>query len=276
MALTKFDTTGSFLIWSTMYGGSGDDLPHSLIVNSANELYVLGTTGSPNLPTTVGTYDNSFGGGTAYTPQGIGVSYPLGADMVVARFSADGTQLLGSTYLGGSLNDGHNSAANLKVNYADEMRGEVLLDDEENVVIVSCSTSPDYPTTAGAPQITFGGGTHDGVVSRLNSTLTSLQWSTFFGGNDADAAFSGELDPSGDLYICGGTTSTNLPVTAGAYQTRFPGWPGRCLRGALCTGRQCDPQLHVLRKQPIRPGLPDGPGPGEQPVPVRPNARGQR
>jgi gliding motility-associated-like protein len=223
MALTKFDTTGSFLIWSTMYGGSGDDLPHSLVVNSANELYVLGTTGSPNLPTTVGAHDNSFGGGTAYTPEGIGVSYPLGADMVVAKFSADGTQLLGGTFLGGSLNDGHNSSTNLKVNYADEMRGEILLDADENVVIVSCTTSPDFPTTAGAPQTSFGGGTHDGVVSRLNSTLTTLTWSTFFGGNDADAAFSGELDPNGDLYICGGTTSTNLPTTTGAYQTAFQG-----------------------------------------------------
>ncbi len=223
MALTKFDTTGSFLIWSTMYGGSGDDLPHSLVVNGANQLYVLGTTGSPDLPTTVGAYDNSFGGGSAYTPQGIGVSYPFGADMVVAKFSADGTQLLGSTYLGGAFNDGHNSAPNLKVNYADEMRGEILLDGNESVIIVSCSTSPDYPTTAGAPQAVFGGGSHDGVVSRLNNTLSALTWSTFFGGNDADAAFSGELDPSGDLYICGGTVSTNLPVTPNAYQPGFQG-----------------------------------------------------
>lgn len=223
IAVTKFDTTGSFLIWSTMLGGGGDDLPHSLIVDQNGELVLLGTTGSPNFPITTNAFDATFGGGTPYTPQGIGVSYPNGADMVVARLSNDGTQLLGSTFLGGSQNDGHNSAAALKVNYADEMRGEVLLAENGDVVVVSCTTSPDYPTTAGAPQTTFGGGSHDGVVSRLDPGLHALLWSTFFGGTGADAAFSGEFDEGGELYICGGTTSVDLPTSANAYQTSYQG-----------------------------------------------------
>lgn len=223
IALTKFDTTGTFLIWSTMLGGSGDDLPHSLIVDQNDELLVLGTTGSPDFPTTSQAYDQSFGGGVPYTPQGIGVSYPNGADMIVARISNNGQALLASTFLGGSLNDGHNSAAALKVNYADEMRGEILLAPNNDVVIVSCTTSPDFPTTAGAPQTIFGGGTHDGVVSRFNPALSSLMWSTFFGGSGSDAAFSGEYDDAGRLFICGGTNSTNLPTTANAFQTTFQG-----------------------------------------------------
>ena len=223
IAVTKFDTTGTFLIWSTMLGGSGDDLPHSLIVDANNELVLLGTTGSPDFPITSNAFDASFGGGTPYTPQGIGVSYPSGADMVVARLSNDGTALLGSTYLGGSQNDGHNSATALKVNYADEMRGEVLFADNGDVVIVSCTTSPDYPTTGSAPQTLFGGGTHDGVISRFDPMLTTLEWSTFFGGAGADAAFSGEFNDSGELYICGGTTSNNLPTSADAFQSTYQG-----------------------------------------------------
>ncbi|HEX2617389.1 MAG TPA: hypothetical protein VHL57_07585, partial [Flavobacteriales bacterium] len=223
IAVTKFDTTGSFLIWSTMLGGSGDDLPHSLIVNSNNEVVILGTTGSPNFPTTNTAYDRIFGGGTTYTPQGIGVSYPQGADMIVARLSNDGTQLLASTFLGGSQNDGHNSSDELKVNYADEMRGEVLLDANQNVIVVSCTRSTDFPVTANAPQPVFGGGTHDGVIVRMDPALTTLQWSTFIGGSLADAAFSGELDPQGELYICGGSNSTNLPATPNAYATSNSG-----------------------------------------------------
>ncbi len=223
IAITKFDTTGGFLIWSTMIGGSGDDLPHSLIVNENDEVFVLGTTGSPNFPTTAGAYDPSFNGGTAYTPQGIGVSYPIGADMIVARLSSNGGQLQGSTYLGGTSNDGHNSSAELKMNYADEMRGEVLLAPNGDVILVSCSQSNDFPTTPGAPQPIFGGGSHDGVVVRLNGSLTDLLWSTFIGGSGADASFSGELDVNNELIICGGTASTDLATTAGAFHTAYQG-----------------------------------------------------
>ncbi|MBK6543592.1 MAG: hypothetical protein IPG10_20490 [Flavobacteriales bacterium] len=107
-----------------------------------------------------------------FSPVGIGVSYPNGSDMVVARLSNDGSQLLGSTYLGGSLNDGHNSGVGLRYNYADEMRGEVLLDAEERVYVISCTQSADFPMTAGSPQPAFGGGSHDGVVARFDASLS--------------------------------------------------------------------------------------------------------
>ncbi|MBK9540414.1 MAG: hypothetical protein IPO12_16970 [Flavobacteriales bacterium] len=186
------------MLWSTMLGGQGDDLPHSLIVNANNEVYVLGTTGSPDFPTSGSAYDATFGGGATFSPVGIGVSYPNGSDMVVARLSNDGSQLLGSTYLGGSLNDGHNSGVGLRYNYADEMRGEVLLDAEERVYVISCTQSADFPMTAGSPQPAFGGGSHDGVVARFDAALSTLQWSTYVGGSGPDAAFGGEIFANGD------------------------------------------------------------------------------
>ena len=222
IAITKYDTTGTFLVWSTYLGGSLAEMPHSLIVDNNDQLLVLGTTGSSDFPI-AGGYDNSFGGGTTFTPAGLGLSYPNGCDMIVARLSADGSALLGSTYLGGSANDGLNSAPALKFNYADEVRGEVLLDTLGRVWVVSCTQSINAPVTSGAAQSAFGGGSHDGYVARFNPLLSQLQYASFIGGSDADATFSGEFDAPGHLFVCGGTTSNNLPASVGALDPTYNG-----------------------------------------------------
>ncbi len=219
IALSKWDTSGSFLVWSTYLGGNGDDLPHSLIVNADDELIVMGTTGSANFPTTAGAFQPQFNGGETYTPWGIGTRYPNGTDMVLARLSADGSQLLASTYIGGSSNDGINNAATLHYNYADDMRGEVDLSPAGNILVASCTESLDFPTTPGAYRTFHSGGSHDAVVFEFDPGLTTLNWSTFFGGTQVDAAYSLETDSQGNVFIAGGTTSINLPVTAGAINT---------------------------------------------------------
>lgn len=223
IALTKWDTTGSFLVWSTFLGGSGDELPHSLIVNSAGELIVLGTTGSANFPTTAGAFQPAFAGGTSFTPQGIGTRYPNGTDMILSRLSADGTQLLASTYMGGSGNDGINSAPALKFNYADEMRGEVEIGANGSILVASCTQSTNFPTTPGAYRATFTGGTHDAVLFEINPAFTTLHWSTYYGGSLSDAAYSLEQDSQGRIIITGGTNSVNLPGTPGSVGPNFHG-----------------------------------------------------
>lgn len=223
IAITKYDTTGSFLIWSTYLGGSAAEMPHSLIVDGNDQLHVLGTTASTNFPTTAGAFDDSFGGGTSFTPTGLGLSYPNGSDMIVAKLSAGGSQLLASTFLGGSGNDGLNSGTGLKFNYADEVRGEVLLDALGNVWITSCTQSTNMPVTPNAAQPDFSGGSHDGYVARFNPGLTQLQYGSYIGGSGADALYAGELDASGRLYVCGGTNSTDLPTSAGAVNAGFNG-----------------------------------------------------
>ncbi|MBK8227108.1 MAG: gliding motility-associated C-terminal domain-containing protein [Flavobacteriales bacterium] len=225
IAITKYDTTGTFLVWSTYLGGNGDEMPHSLFVDGNDQLVVLGTTGSTDFPTPATTYDNSFGGGSAVTPAGLGISYPNGSDMVVARLSADGSALIGSTYLGGAANDGLNTATGLKFNYADEVRGEVLLDPQGRVWVVSCTQTQNMPTTAGSAQGAFGGGSHDGYVARFNPQLTQLQFGSYLGGSGADACYNGDLDAQGRLYVCGGTVSSDLPVSSGAVQGAFNGGP---------------------------------------------------
>ncbi|MCB0795268.1 MAG: PKD domain-containing protein, partial [Flavobacteriales bacterium] len=223
MAITKYDTTGSFLVWSTYLGGGAAEMPHSLIVSDADELFVLGTTGSTDFPMTLTPYDGVFNGGQPFTPDGLGVAFANGCDMVVGHLSADGSDLLGATYLGGDLNDGLNSAPGLKYNYADEVRGEVLLDEAGDVWIVSCTQSPGMFVTPDAAQSSFGGGTHDGFVAKLDPSLSTLLYASYFGGDQADAAYSGAFNDLGELVITGGTTSTDLPVHGGAVSPNFNG-----------------------------------------------------
>ncbi len=224
MALSKYDTTGTFLVWSTYLGGSSDELPHSLVVNDNNELFVYGTTSSPNFPTTTGAYDSSFNGGPALDlSNGLGANFPNGTDIVIARLSANGSALLASTFIGGSGNDGMNTAPGLKFNYADEVRGEILLDANENVFVVSSTASTNFPTSANTIQPTYGGGVQDGVLLKMDAALSTLIWSTYFGGSLADAVYNLELDDMGTIYIAGGTRSTDLPVSANAVQTNFQG-----------------------------------------------------
>lgn len=224
MALTKYDTTGTQRIWSTYLGGSSDELPHSLVVNQNDELFVFGTSSSADFPTTSDAFDNSFNGGSSLDLRpGLGAFYPNGVDIVLARLSADGGDLLAATFIGGSANDGMNTAQGLKYNYADEVRGEILLDENDNVFVTTTTSSTDFPTTANAAQATYAGGSHDGVLLKMDASLTTLIWSTYLGGSEADALYNLELDENGGIYVAGGTRSPNLPVTPGALHTTFLG-----------------------------------------------------
>jgi len=224
MALSKWDSSGTFLVWSSYLGGSSDELPHSLYVNSNRELFVYGTTSSLNFPTTPNAYDQSFNGGAGINLlQGLGVNYTNGSDIVVSRFSADGSDLLASTYIGGSDNDGLNSGTPLRYNYADEIRGEILIDHQNNIYIASSTNSNNFPTTASAFQSGFGGGLQDGCIFKLDNNLSNLLWSSYIGGSSNDAVYALDIDVNDDVILCGGTQSNNFPITFGTEQQAYGG-----------------------------------------------------
>lgn len=216
IAISKYDTTGTFMVWSTYLGGSNDEFPHSLIANSLDEIFVYGTTSSLDFPTSQTAFNTTYNGGTNLSLIGLGASFVNGSDMFVSRLSNDGSALLASTFLGGSQNDGLNTAAELKFNYADEVRGEVLIDENNNVYVVSCTQSNDLPNTTGSFQPNFAGGTHDGCIFKLDNNLTSVIWASYFGGSLQDAAYSVDLDDNNDIFIAGGTVSTDLDVDPGS------------------------------------------------------------
>ncbi|HRY99498.1 MAG TPA: WD40 repeat domain-containing protein, partial [Bacteroidales bacterium] len=220
IALSKYDTSGGFLIYSTYLGGSGTEVPSSLVVNHSNELVLLGTTGSSNFPVTAQAYDITFNGGTPYTLTSI-LGFPNGADIILARFSPDGTSLLSSTYFGGSGNEGLNMYTPLRKNYADDVRGEVIVDEQDNILVVSSTSSSNLPVSAGAFQ-TVHGGDLDAFSASFSRDMAVRIWASYAGGSGKDAGYSITRGTLGQLYLAGGTTSSNLPCASG-FQPAYGG-----------------------------------------------------
>ncbi|MBL7939617.1 MAG: gliding motility-associated C-terminal domain-containing protein [Flavobacteriales bacterium] len=223
VGISKFTPDGTSLVWSTYIGGSGNESPHSMVVNENDELYVFGSTGSSDLPTTAGCLDNTFGGGPALTfIIGYGYDQPFGTDMFVAHLNNTATSLLGCTYLGDSGNDGINNAPELAHNYGDSFRGEIIMDVAGNPVVASNTSSPGLPVVGG-PQSAYGGGSQDGYCFRLDPSLSTVLWSTYIGGQGADAAYGVQMDSDGELFVAGGTASSDLPMTGTPFKGNFSG-----------------------------------------------------
>lgn len=226
IVISKFDDDGASLIYSTYLGGNNNEIPHSLVVNNNNQLYVLGTTSSSNFPVTGSAYDGTFNGGssigagTGGNNNSSGVQYPNGSDILITKFNANGTGLVASTYIGGSGNDGINLSDTLQKAYSDEFRGEIIVDNNDNCYVATSSGSSNFPIVNGF-QSTYGGGLTDGVVFKFNSSLSSLLWSSYIGGTDADAAYSLQFDPNLNVFATGGTKSNNFPTTSGVIHPTF-------------------------------------------------------
>ena len=235
IGIFKFDSTGSQRLYATYVGGSLTDMPHSMTVNSFDELILMGTTGSSDFPVTADAYQTTHAGGANINYISGLMAYPQGSDLFVCRMSEDGSQLAASTYVGGSGNDGLNYRQNLNydfrymygndslyMNYGDAARGEVATDQLNNVYVGSTTFSSNFPVSAGCVQPTLGG-RQDGVVLKLDHNLRNLLWSTYLGGFMDDAVYSVDVDSNYNLLVCGGTSSTNFPTTAGTLQNVYGG-----------------------------------------------------
>jgi gliding motility-associated-like protein len=232
IGIIKYDSLGINRLYATYLGGLNGEMPHSLIVNSSNQLLVYGTTGSANFPVTPNAYDTSFNAGQAITYDAV-INYPNGVDIYVSKLSPDGTQLLASTFVGGSGNDGLNYRQyydnslmlgndSLYYNYGDGARGEMITDDLSNVYVGSCTFSTDFPGTSNGFQST-NHGKQEGIVFKLDYNLANLIWSSYIGGSEDDAIYSIDNDSQYDVYVTGGTSSLNFPTTSGAYKTVYQG-----------------------------------------------------
>ena len=227
IAILKYDSTGSQLEYATFIGGSSQDTPHSLIVNNNNELVILGTTGSVNYPVTPNAYDTTYNGGEPFSIFFTN-PYNQGSDIVLTKLGSTGN-LLASTFIGGSENDGIlklldqvTPVNNLIRNYGDYMRGDVIVDEHDNIFVASSTESTDFPVTS-AVQSTYGGGVSDAIVFSLSSDLNTLRWSSFLGGENEDAAYSIKIDTSETVYVAGGTRSPNYPATPNSLLPNYNG-----------------------------------------------------
>jgi gliding motility-associated-like protein len=208
IAISKFSSDGTQLLYSTYLGGEYQETPNSIVVDHDDQIIVYGLTGSPSFPVTPGAYQSGFIGGPAFSGGGFFSSQqPNGSDLYVAKFGSAGA-LLSSTFIGGSNNDGQNNGDQLYYNYGDVFRGEVNVDDQNNVYVATVTRSPDFPVNLGS----YGGGDFDGVLFKLSPNLNQLLASRFLGGNGHDACYVVEFNPSGQLIVAGGTQSANFPL----------------------------------------------------------------
>lgn len=208
VSISKYAPDGKSLVYATYLGGRSNEYAHSLSIDEKNNLLVFGTTLSNNFPVLKNiAVDSSYNGQH---------------DLYVVKLSADGKNMLGGTYFGGTSNDGINTGE-LHFNYADDFRGDILADTAGNIYVASCTRSTNFPV-AHALQSTLRG-SQDAVVFSLNSNLSKLRWSTFLGGVQDDAAYSVKMDDSNRLFIGGGTASRNFTMAAGGVQPTYGGGP---------------------------------------------------
>ncbi|MDH5646250.1 MAG: SBBP repeat-containing protein, partial [Candidatus Heimdallarchaeota archaeon] len=178
--VSKFSPNGVSLVYSTYFGATGIDVGNAIVLDSENNMYITGHTDSSGF-TMVNPYDPTHRGGY---------------DVFVFKLTADGLGLPFSTFIGGSLND---------------IAMSIQLDSENNVYITGYTESPNYPVV-NAYDSTYNGGITDVFISKLNSSGSSLLYSTFIGGSFADLAKSLVLDSNNNMYVAGYTYSNDFPM----------------------------------------------------------------
>lgn len=183
------------LLQATYLGGSSADVAFAVAVHPASgEIVVTGSTGSTNFPNTAGGVQPAFAGS---------------GDAFLARFSSTLTSLPQATYVGSNFGEVARSLA------IHPISGEIYVGGTTNSDVI-------FPMTAGAAQPSYGGGTSDAFIARLNSTLTIMPQATYLGGNGGETALALVIRAStSEVLVAGPTQSTNFPVTTGGAQPTF-------------------------------------------------------
>ncbi len=188
--VTQIDSTGAALAYSTYLGGQNADSGQGIAVDSSGNAYVTGSTQSIDLPLVTPLQPTAAGGGDAF----------------VAKVSTDATQLLYSTYLGGSGAD---------------IGQAISTDQDGNAYVTGYTFSTNFPTQS--PYQGSTAGSADAFVAEVNAAGSALTFSTYLGGNDDDRGFGIALDDSGNVYVAGATRSTNFPTTSNVLQATNQG-----------------------------------------------------
>jgi len=195
----------SQLLYSTYLGGSGDDMGLGICSGIDGSVYITGYTASSNFPTTIGAYDTTYIGGGMF-----------GENCFVTHLNSTGSQLIYSTYLGGT---------------EDDVSRGIVNSDNGKVIVTGFTSSNDFPTTNGAYNPTSNDSV-DCFISMLDSAGTHLLYSTYLGGSGADRGFGITNVSNNNVIVVGSTSSSNFPTTTGAYDTTYHG-------GSTTYGEDC-------------------------------------
>lgn len=189
---------GQMLLYSTYFGGGKDDFGWDIDVDGANNIYFTGETMSMNFPV-VNALQTFFGGVQ---------------DVFVTRFSADGSAVNYSTYLGGEN--------------VERVRG-IAVDAAGYAHVGGMTGSAGFPTTPGSFQPNFAGGIdacgsppfeptrncYDAFASKIAPDGSEFAYSTYLGGDDDDEGTALALSYDGSVYLTGYSYSNNFPGGAG-------------------------------------------------------------
>lgn len=186
----KLDKNGSKILFSTLFGGEGRDLPFDMILDDQGCAYITGRTGSKDFPITSDALKSTIGG----------------SDFYLIKINANASKVLYSTFIGG--NDSDNSRRMSLVG--------------SNLYITGDTASPLFPTTSGSFDNSFNGKT-DGFIMVFDTKNLKINYSTFIGGSSWEIAYGLDIDNEGFVYITGRTQSTDFPVTANAFDTSHNG-----------------------------------------------------
>jgi len=191
--LTSVNNQGTNLNYSTFLGGILSDQGYAVALDSANNVYVAGKTASRDFPTTGSSYQKDYAGGDN--------------DIFVAKFLPGKADVAYVTYIG---SPGSDEGFGLAVDAAG------------NAYVTGDTDSDRYPITNDATQIRRNGN-REALLSKLNPQGNALIFSTYLGGTQNDIGYGVAVDPSGNAYVTGITSSTDFPVTQGAFQTQSGG-----------------------------------------------------
>ena len=192
--VAQLNTDGDVLGFSTYLGGAGSDSARCVEIDSPGNLYICGETSSGEFPSTAGALSETLQGE---------------ADCFVSKMPSSGQGMIYSTFVGGSGRESCGAMALTK-------NGEA----------VGASYSPDFPTTPDAfqgalnpkpspvPGIDFA----DATAAVLNADGSALDYGSYFGGAGDDFASAVTIDPTGKVWLGGGTDSLDFPVTPDADQ----------------------------------------------------------
>jgi len=185
------------LVWGAYLGGPQNESTetHEFAVDAAGNVYVAGPTKSPGFPTTDGAFQRTFSGGDN--------------EIIVAKLSADGRQLLASTFIGGAGNDRPEGMA---------------VDDAGNVYFTGTTTSSNFPVTPDAFQLALHG-TRDAVVVELAADFSHLRYASYLGGSGFEYGRAARVDKQGNFYLGGETDSNDWPVRNATLRPPLPARP---------------------------------------------------